>query len=105
MVPKCCAFEANEMRAQCTAVSCDSIDLTRTAFMCVSSFSLLQQTIAITLDPDHCGCGGRPGETETQALNSFFKHLGRKQKAKITGGVMVNGAHGSDAKTLNAALL
>lgn len=68
MMAKCCAFEAKEMRAQGTAVSCDSIDLTRAAFLRVSSLSLLQQTISITLDPDHCGCGGRPGDTETQAL-------------------------------------
>lgn len=68
MMAKCCAFEAKEMRAQGTALSCDSSDLTGAAFLRVSSLSLLQQTISITLDPDHCGCGGRPGDTETQAL-------------------------------------
>lgn len=68
MMAQCCAFEAKEMRARGPAVSCDSIDLTRAAFLRVSSLSLLQQTISITLDPDHCRCGGRPGDTETQAL-------------------------------------
>lgn len=33
MTAKCCAFEAKEMRVQGTAVSCDSIDLTRSAFL------------------------------------------------------------------------
>lgn len=83
-----CAFQAKEMRAQATAVSCDSIDLTRTAFLRVSALSLLQQTISITLDPDHCGCGGRPGDTETQALCSFFQAIFEKTKAQSTGPVM-----------------
>lgn len=54
--------------------------LTGTAFLRVASLSLLQQTLSVTLDPDHGGCGGRPGEAEAQALCSLFRRFLRKPK-------------------------
>lgn len=70
-------------------MSRDRTGLTRAAFLRVSSLSLLQQTLSITLDPDHCGCGGRPGGTQTEAI---YKETGGRRTGSDGDGSVANTA-------------